>query len=207
MSQFDELLAQLQAVEQEQSTLAKALPQEGGEDDEAIQAAAAEGAEGEENPEDKEDGEGGEKPMAKSHVLDGEEVEVVDAGELIKSLEGLTGRVDEQESVLAKGLGAVVGMLKSQSELIKSMQGQLSKLSGQGAGRKTVLTVMEKPGVGEQPLTKSQQDGQLTVGEFLAKSDAALQAKKINGLERTVIDVSVREGKPVDQGLIAKVLA
>ncbi len=205
MSQFNELLAQLQAAEEEQSTLAKALPQEGGEDDEVIQAAAAEGAEGEENPEDKDEGEG-EKPMAKSMIVDGEEVEVIDADQLVKSLEGLKGRVDEQESVLAKGLGTLVSLVKGQGDLIKSMQAQLTKLAGQPAGRKTVLSVHERQPAGEQ-LTKSQQDGQLTVGDFLAKSDAALQAKKITGLERTVIDVSVREGKPVDQGLIAKVLS
>ena len=73
MSQFDELLAQLNAAQEEQSTLAKALPAEGGKDDKTIQTAAAEGAEGK-NPEDEEEdpeaevddkGENG-KPLAKS---------------------------------------------------------------------------------------------------------------------------------------------
>ena len=68
MSQFDELLAQLKSAEDEQTTLAKALPAEDGKDDEAIQAAADEGDEP--NPEDEEsedeEAEGDKKPMAKS---------------------------------------------------------------------------------------------------------------------------------------------
>ena len=58
MSQVDELLAQLQAQADEQETLAKSLPAEDGEDDEAIQAAAGEGAEGDEAEEGEGEGEG-----------------------------------------------------------------------------------------------------------------------------------------------------
>lgn len=209
MSQFDDLLAQLHAVEEEQSTMAKALPQEGGEDDNAIQTAAAEGAEGENNPEDEDDTN---KPLAKSMTIDGEDVEVVDAEELVKSLHDLTGRLDETESVLAKGLGAAIGMLKTQGELlkgqgdlIKSMQGQIAKMAGQGAGRKTVLNVHERQPAGET-LVKSQQDDGITKEQFLAKSEAAWNAGVISGVEFSSVDVALRTGNKLDTGLINRIV-
>lgn len=205
---FETLLAELQATADESETLAKALPPaEEDKDDAEIAAAAAEG--GEENPEDAEDDvEGGEAPMTKSMMVGDEEVQVVDADLLVKSLQDIKARVDGHESTLAKGLETALGALKSQGELIKSLQGQIAKLAGQGAGRKTVLTVTEKPAAGEQPLAKSQQDG-MTAQEFLAKSHAAFDAKKITGQELTTIDVALRNGQVgvLDQGLIAKVIS
>jgi hypothetical protein len=202
MSQFDELLAQLNAEQEEQSTLAKALPAEDGEDDEAIQAAAEEGAEDSKNPEDAEEGD--DKPLAKSMTVDGEEVEVVDAGELIKSLHDVTGRVTEVEGVLAKGLETAIGMIKTQGELIKSLQGQIKKLGSQGAGRKAVLAVHEKPAV--DTLAKSQQDDGMTKEQFLAKSEAAWNAGAISGIEFSAVDVALRTGSKLDSGLINRIV-
>jgi hypothetical protein len=65
--------------------------------------------------------------------------------------------------------------------------------------------VHEKPA--ETTMAKSQQDGGLTVGEFLAKSEAAFAAKKITGLEFTTIDVSLRQHQAIEPGLMAKVLS
>lgn len=208
MSQFDELLAQLKSAEEEQNTLAKALPAEDGEDDEAIQAAAAESDTDadNENPEDgHEEPDGDEKPMAKSIVamVDGKEVEALDATELLKSLDA---RLGTQEAILAKALESTIGTIKAQGEVIKSLQAQVTKLGGQGKGRKTVLSVIEKPAAGDQTLAKSQQDG-LTPQEFLAKADAAFKAGKMSGLEYTTADVAIRSGTPVPAGIIAKALA
>lgn len=207
MSKFNELLAQLTAAQEEQSTLAKALPVEGGEDDKTIQAAAAEGAEGKKNPEDEESelGEDG-KPLAKSMTVDGEEVQIVDAEELIKSLQDLSVRTTETESVLAKGLTAVLELVAGQSVMIKSLQGQITKLGGQGAGRKTVLTVQEKPAVGEQALAKSQAGNEpaVTRDSIMAKANAAFDAGKITGHELTSIDVSLRQGVIPEQTILAK---
>jgi hypothetical protein len=216
MSEFEALLAQLTAAQEEQTTLAKALPADGGKDDKTIQTAAAEGADGDKtNPEDNEDpetevdvkGENG-KPLAKAMTVDGEEVEVVDAGELIKSLQDLTTRTSETETVLAKGMTAVIGLVKGQSEMIKSLQAQINKISATGTGRKTVLTVLDKPGIGEQPLAKSQgADQQITKAEVLAKANAAYDARKINGLELTSIDVALRNNTQIDAGLLTKCLS
>lgn len=209
MSQFAELLAQLNAQQAEQETLAKALPAEGGEDDDkAIQAAAAEGDTDadDENPEDGEgEPDGDEKPMAKSMAatIDGEEVEVVDATELLKSLDG---RIGGMETVLAKALESTLSTIKTQGEMIKSLNARLDKLAGQGKGRKAVLAITEKPVAGETTLAKSEPQG-LTPQEFLLKCEAGFKAGKISGQEFTVADVSLRQGAPVPQSIIAKVLS
>lgn len=207
MSEFAELLAQLNAAQEEQSTLAKALPAEGGKDDKTIQAASADGANGG-NPEDDDiDDDLGDSPLAKSLNVEGQEFEVVDAGALIKSLQDLSARTDETESVLAKGLTAVIGLVKGQSELIKSLQSQITKLGATGAGRKTVVSVLDKPVVGEQ-LAKSQGAEEPVVSRetIMAKANAAFDAKKISGLELTSLDVSLRNGVMPDQAILAKCL-
>lgn len=206
MSQFDELLAQLTAAQEEQSTLAKAIPEEAGKDDEEIQTAAAEGADA--NPEDEEEeDEGADKaPLAKSLTVDGQDFEVVDAEELVKSLHDVTGRVTEVETVLAKGLEGALGLIKSQGELIKSMQDQIKQLGGKGAGRKTVLAVHEKQPAGE-PLAKSQQEEGLTKEVFLAKSEAAWQANKISGIEYSTVDAALRNGGQLPPDLIKRIMS
>lgn len=215
MSQYKELLDQLNAEAEEQTTLAKSLPAAEGEDDEAILAAAAEGEilEDEDlNEEDLDEEELDEEELdkeiaqlTKSMNIDGEEVEVVDAEALIKSLHDLTGRVGEQEEALTKALTSTLGMVKQQGEMIKSLNARLNKVSRQGTGRKSVLTVHERPGMGEA-LTKSQPD-QMTGGDLLAKAQAAFAAGKINGLELTTIDVSLRQNEQIDQTLLVKALS
>lgn len=209
MSQFDELLAQLKAAETEQTTLAKALPAEDGEDDQAIQAAAAEGETDadEENPEDADDGDDSDDaPMAKSvtATVDGEEVEAIDATDFLKSLDA---RVGAQEEVLAKALASTLTTIKAQGDMIKSLTAEVKKLAGQGKGRKTVLTVMEKPAAGET-MAKSQQDG-MTPADFMAKCNAAFNAGKITGKELTTIDVAMRSNQlgVIGQDLLAKALS
>lgn len=206
MSQFEELLAELHAEQENQSALAKAIPAaEDGEDDAAIQAAAEEGAEAdEENPEDlEEELEDDGAPLVKSMTIDGEEVQVVDADAMIKSLTDLTGRVEQNESVLAKALESTLGTVKSMGEMIKSMSARIDKLSSQGAGRKTVLTVHEP----SSTLAKSDQPEGLELKDVLAKAQAAFDAKKISGLELTTIDVALRQGQLPDQGLLTKALS
>lgn len=206
MSQFAELLAQLAAQQEEQETLAKALPAEGGEDDEAIQAAAAEGDDaGNENDDDDGDDETPAQPLTKSMtaIVDGEEVEAVDATDLLKSLDGRLGDV---ETTLAKGLQVAMGTIKAQGDLIKSLNDQINKLAGQGKGRKSVITVSEKPAAGESTLAKSEPQG-MTNQEFLLKANAAFAAGKLSGQELTTADVAIRMGQQVPAQIIAKALS
>lgn len=204
MSQFKELLAQLSAVEEEQSTLAKSIPAEGSDDDQAIQAAAAEG--GEANPEDDDELDAEGKPLAKSLNVDGEEVQLIDAEELIKSLDGLNARVGEQEEVLAKGLSSALKLIQSQGVMIKSLQAQVHTIGSQGAGRKAAVSLHEKAQAIEPLLAKSDA-GNMTKEEFLGKSEAAWKAGKLSGAEFTEVDVSLRQGHAPSQALINKIIS
>ena len=206
MSQFAELLAQLQAEQEQYEAMAKSVPAEGGKDDDAIQAAAAEAGDtdADDNPEDDDDA-----PVAKS-VLADDGQEYIDATEMLKSLEA---RVAEHDDVLAKAMSGTLDVVKSlkatveaQGDLIKSMQAKMDKMAGGGAGRKAVLSVVEKPAAGET-LAKSQQEEGLTPAQVMAKANAAFDAKRISGQELVALDVALRSGALPDQAILAKALA
>lgn len=205
MSQFEELLAQLQAQADEQVTLAKSLPAEDGEDDEAIQAAAGDGAEegtDDEAEEGAEDGnEEGEEPLGKSMtaMINGEEVEAVDATDLIKSL---IGRLDNHGDVMAKALATTLGTIKTQGDMIKSLSSRLEKLAGQGRGRKAVLSVNEKPSPGETTMVKSVQPAP---GEIMAKAMTAQQAGKLTAGDVARCEISLQSGVAFPADVLAKI--
>lgn len=203
MSEFEKLLAELNTAAEQTSTLAKSLPADGGEDDEAIQAAAADG-EADENPEDnEEEAEEGadDKPMAKSLTIDGEAVEVIDGEQILKSLNDMGGRMTATEQVLAKALGSMTTALGQQNDLIKSLSDRVEKLSGQGRGRKTVLAIHEKQD--PSTLAKSEPKG-LSGGEIMAKSLAAQANGKLTGLEVARVEQHLNLGLAVPTDILAK---
>lgn len=192
---FDALLGEL-------DVMAKAMPEIAPElsDEEKAEAKAKADAEAA----------GGAQPqMAKSlqvTLADGTVVDAEDGTELVKSL---MEQVSGLEGTMAKALGAAVGLIKRQGEqltatgdLVKSLQSKIAELSGEGRGRKAVLTIVEKP----NQLAKSEPQG-MTPPEFMAKANSAFAGGKITGQELTVIDVSIRQGQAIDTGLVSKVLA
>lgn len=203
---FDELLKSLAQVAEGADTLAKAAPAAAeGEDDKTVAAAAADsGVAAGCNPEDDEEegGEGGET-FGKSMGAAEDGSEMIDATELVKSL---MARQDTTDGVLAKAMTSMVGAMSKQNDLIKSLQAEVRTLAGQGRGRKTLVTIAEKPGVADV-LAKSEaaDDGKITPSELLAKSQAAHAAHKISGVELTTIDVCLRNNWPIDAGILQKV--
>ncbi len=205
---FEALLKELGEVAADADTLAKAIPAA------APPAMAAAGVNPEDDDDDDEDGDDaaiesaaaadGDKPtFGKSfEFVDdaGAKHEAVDATEMLKSL--LT-RVDTVDEVLAKALTSMAGSLKAQGELIKSLSGQVQSLSGQGRGRKAVLSVVEKPAIGEMP--KSQPDAGITPDQFFAKANAAFDAGKISGKDLNVVSVCLRGNHPIDPALVQKI--
>lgn len=205
---FEALLKELGEVAADADTLAKAIPAA------APPAMAAAGAANPEDDEDDEDGDDaaiesaaaadGDKPtFGKSfEFVDdaGAKHEAVDATEMLKSL---FARVDTVDEVLAKALTSMAGSLKAQGELIKSLSGQVQSLSGQGRGRKAVLSVVEKPAIGE--MTKSQPDAGVTAEQFFAKANAAFDAGKISGKDLNVVSVCLRGNHPIDPALVQKI--
>lgn len=189
---FEELLKSLQDTADENATLAKSLPAENPEDDdETIEAAAADG----DSAADENEGDADDKdkaPLAKSMAatVDGEEVEVVDATEMIKSL---VDRVEKTDEVLAKALQTTVTALQDQQKLIKSLSDRVEQLGGQGRGRKTVITVHEKT-TAQDTLAKSQTTVQPTSGQILAKALDAQKSGKLTGLDVSRVEAALNHG-------------
>lgn len=166
------------------------------------------------NKAEEDDGEEDEKgEMTKSFtaVIDGEEQEVIDGTEMIKSLqaqvssasaalEAIKGERATENEHLAKSMSLVADMLKEQGALVKSLQAQVEKLSNEGRGRKSVT----QPTV---DMTKSLSASEpLNAGSFMLKANAAFDAGRLTGKELTVCDVAVRMGCEVDQSIIKKIV-
>lgn len=188
-------------------------------DDKAIQAAAAESGDKPDDEELDEDGNPIAKkkktaaepdadegtPFGKSFTLvgeDGLETEAFDGTEFVKSLHSdvvaLGQAVESEKAELSKSLKALVGVIKSQGALIKSLQDDFSALSNQGAGRKSVVMptgIMAKA------------TGPVSNETFMLKANAAFSAGRITGKDLTVCDVSLRQGEAIDSGLVNKILS
>lgn len=207
-----------EALLEELETLQKSMDQ-GDSDDEKIAAAAAAGDDDEDDEHDEPDGDegmggegdgdGDEGPMAKSFSFQldtGEVVEAIDGTELVKSLQNEVALLKSERETAAsqseKVFQAVLGQLKSQGQLIKSLSAQVEKLSSEGRGRKSIAAP-------NAAMAKSMgaDAGGLTPDRLLAKANAAFDAGRISGKELTVIDVSLRHGAALDDGLMARVLA
>lgn len=204
MSQFDELLKSLQATAEEQTD----GPADNADDETIAAAAADSGVSADGNPEGDVDGGDADdkKPMAKSMTAqgaDGEEIEVVDATDMLKSLQsGLA----EQGGVLAKAVEIMTGVAQKQGALIKSLQAEVRALAGQGRGRKAVISVSEKPMPGET-MAKSHQDEapKLTREQFMAKCLDAQKAHKITGLDVSRAEIAINNGVPVPADIVSRV--
>lgn len=202
MSAFDDLLKSLNEVGDEADALAKKRPPK---DDKAVAKAAGDDMDDEEDDIDEDDEDGQE--FGKSMGFDADGNELVDATNLFKSL--LT-RQGGTETALAQALTTVTGVVSTQNRLIKSLSDKVDALGGQGRGRKTMLSISEKPGLGD--MTKSAagegaEDGKITQADLLAKSNAAYAAGKLSGVELNTIDVCLRSGWSIDPGILRKVAA
>lgn len=206
---FENLLAELKSLEDEQNTMLKALPADDGTDEAKIQAAAEEGGELDEQELDEDEDEAEElegAPLGKVTLEDGTEVEAVDGTEMVKALSARVQALEKgQGGQMLKALNDCFGLIRTQKDLIKSLQNQVQTLGGERRGRKSILSVIERPDAGSQ-MAKSEPNG-MTGQEFMAKSHAAFDAGKINGVELTTIDVSLRSGVPIAPGVIQKVLS
>jgi hypothetical protein len=206
---FEALLKELGDVAAEHDTMAKAMPEpvapnpedddEDG-DDAAIAAAAAEAGAKPAVPGEDDDAPAFGKSFEFTDAA-GAKHEAVDATDLVKSL---IGRLDTSDEVLAKALTSMAGSMKAQGDLIKSLSAQVQALSSQGRGRKAMLSVVEKPSVGDT-MAKSQAAEGISPEQFFAKANAAFDAGKISGKELNVVSVSLRGNHPIEPGLIQKI--
>lgn len=209
MSQFEKLMAEIQGLSADQETMAKALPADDGKDEEKIQAAAGEGGSDTsvEDPADNAVDPADDKPMAKSFTLtleDGTVVEAQDGAAMVKALSDRLDVVVTEKAELAKALEATVDMTKGFMPLIKSMQDQIAKLSGEGRGRKAVVSVTEKPAPGAV-MAKSEPVG-VSHNEFFAKALAAQKEGRLSGVDIATAEASLNRGEPIPQSIVARVM-
>ena len=204
---FEKLIADMAALQQE--TMAKALDQtndkDGDEDDVSIQAAADEGSDdGEDGGEDGGESRGDES-MAKSFSFtleDGTQVDAVDGTELVKSL---TDKFEADKGSMLKALGLTVDMLKSQAAQIETLNTRITRLSGEGRGRKSAVSVAEKivPAAGDMQKAQSQA---LSSNEFFVKAYAAQKAGRMTAAEISLAETHLNQGTPVPAHIISRVL-
>lgn len=212
MSQFDKLMQELSGLQADQEQMTKALPADDGKDEEKIQAAAAEGGLGDGDGDDKGDkldGDADDKggaPMAKSFKLtleDGTEIDAQDGTEMVKAL---SERVETAESNMTKALGAAIDLIKGQGEMIKSLGDQVKKLSGEGRGRKAVLSVMEKPEPSTMAKSHQQTEG-VSHDQFFTKALVAQREGRISGTEIALAETYLNRGQEIPAALVQRVMA
>lgn len=133
---------------------------------------------------------------------DGNEVDAVDGTELVKSL---TARIDKQEADFSAQAGELLQVLTEQTSLIKSLQEQVNVLADTGRGRKSVLSVIEKPDAAT--LTKSEQPEGISSDDFMAKAMVAQQEGKITSLDISIAEGSLNKGVAVPTDIVRKVLS
>ena len=211
MSQFEKLLGEIADLGAEQEAMTKALPADDGKDENKIQAAAAEGGSdgdaddvGGAGDGDADDEGASGKPMAKSFKLtleDGTEIEAQDGAEMVKSLQA---RIDKNEEDMAKALGSAVDLIKGQASMIKSLTERVAKLAGEGRGRKTVLSVIEKPEP-EKTLAKSEPQG-MSPEMFFAKALDAQKDGRISGTDIAIAEASLNRGEAIPNHIIQRVV-
>lgn len=211
MSQFEKLLGEIASLGAEQEAMTKALPADDGKDEEKIQAAAAEGGSDGDADDNGGAGDGDAddmgadgKPMAKSFKLtleDGTEIEAQDGAEMVKAL---SDRLEASEATMAKALGSAVDLIKGQAAMIKSLSEKVTKLSGEGRGRKTVVSVVEKPEPGASTMAKSEPAG-MSHDQFFAKALKAQQEGRLSGTDIAVAEACLNRGQEIPASIIQRV--
>lgn len=191
----------------------------GDDDDDEIVAAAADGAGADAQAEpDGDEGDGAidddgaedDASFGKSFrfTLDsGDEVEAVDGTELVKSLmtrvEALEGSGVSAGAEMTKALGVAVDLIKSQGEAISSLRNEVKRLASEGRGRKTVVSVAERPA--PESMAKSEPAG--VSGEvFMAKALEAQKAGRITALQVSVAEGALTKGLAVPADIVKSVL-
>jgi len=173
-------------------------------------------------------GEKGEKHMAKSFTIKtdgGEEIQVQDASDLLKSL-GV--RLDETNTTMQTTFETVVGVMKAQGEmvksltdkllerdktiseqgeLLKSLQAEVAKIGSAPAGRKAVVTVAERAAApSTEILAKSGMPDGVSTEDFFAKALDLQREGKLTGVDIALSEACLNSGRPVPENIVRRVI-
>lgn len=147
----------------------------------------------------------------------GEKVRAYDATTLLKSMAGrletVEGEIAEDEvrrEHLGKSLEVIVDLLKSQDAVIKTqtaaidtLKKSVAEFGGLGRGRKSVITVAEKP---EPALAKSAPPPGMSGQDFMAKALTAQKAGRITAHEIALAENYLNRGAAVPEGIVGRVM-
>lgn len=197
-----------EALLDEVDQLAKALPAAEDEADAKIAAAAADGEEeGEEEGEAAGDDEGLTKSF-KVVLEDGTETDAIDAGDLIKSMVERLDVAEGNDGLMLKAMQGLVAQSAALGDLVKSLQGQVAKLSSEGRGRKAVVSISERPAASSD-LAKSQAEAGHTMNaqEFLAKALSLCESGALSAHDIAVSEICINQGNPPPPNVVAAVAA
>ena len=112
-------------------------------------------------------------------------------------------KIDDQEVSVKKIIGTTLDLIKSQGEQISALKTEITKLGSEGRGRKTVVSIAEKPTTGT--MEKSEPAG-LSGEEFMTKALAAQVAGRLTALDVSIAEASLLKGLPIRADIVNKVL-
>ena len=165
-------------------------------------------ADNEGGPSDGDEDNEDEPPMKKSFTVslpDGTEAEALDGDELIKSftdqVAGLRAETNAALAQVATALGRSTKLIKSLREQNTALAAQVTALGNSSRGRKSALTVHERPMVGDQSLAKAEG---ISPRDLMAKALSAQQAGRLTGSQVAEIDAYAARGLAIPESLLAK---
>lgn len=154
------------------------------------------------------DNEDEEKPLKKSFTVslpDGSEAEALDGEQLIKSftdqVAGLRAETNAALAQVATALGRSTKLIKSLREQNTALAAQVTALGTSSRGRKSALTVHERPMVGDQSLAKAEG---ISPRDLMTKALSAQQAGRLTGSQVAEIDAYAARGLAIPESLLAK---
>jgi hypothetical protein len=94
--------------------------------------------------------------------------------------------------------------IKSQGEIIKSLQGEITRIGGSGAGRRSVVSLIEKPTQAAPAPTDA--TGKMSAEAFMAKCDSAIAAGRLSAAVGARVEAYLNRGAQLPNDLIREVL-
>lgn len=141
--------------------------------------------------------------LIKSFVIkdaSGVEYEAIDGTEMAKAM---MSRIDGQGAEMLKCMETLTEILTGQDKMLKSLSEELHAIQASGRGRKSVVSVAEKP---EAVLQKSTPET-MPPREFLMKALQAQRDGKVAGSLVCEAETAINLGQAVPPHIVAKVLA
>ncbi len=140
---------------------------------------------------------------------DGNEVEVIDAADMMKALhdenKGLGNSVGKLEKALSSTLTLNMTLgrtVKEQGELIKSLQAKVTEIGGQPRGRATVLNVHEKP---DMSVKQAEPEG-VRPHAFMDSMMKAFKASAVTGEEVSLAEHFLGAGQQPPASIVSRVM-